>query len=266
MGDVYENCSVVSEVQRYCLSAQAGALAVRSVYNRLNTGSGDGNADCVGRVLDALRSRVNYPLSIPGILEIFWQLSEQIGPQIASYDLIVGDEISGILPAIFFWRLAHNHRRLNGQPDAQLAFMNGNYSQQAPEDTFPVRSRSAERALIVTDIIASGESLSVLSKAIQAYRSGVVVDAVAYYNHDLLNRPVVTTLYLPTDPDVSLVFDRLYGEQMRGLLDRKKEPSTSLHSYRLHQTPDADAKIKTIFQDTQLMADVMYAAQTGEQR
>lgn len=118
--------------------------------------------DQVQQKLDDLRQNVRHPFNAIGIMSVMFEVAEQLNPSLASYDLVVGDDVSGRLPAILYWRLANARRLQNGLPRASIRFINGRWGRNGdllPDCAFRPEPADGSRSLIVTEHIQTGASV-----------------------------------------------------------------------------------------------------------
>src|SRR3989344_103037 len=108
------------------------------------------------RSLSNLRETAK-PFNDIDVLEPMYAIAECLNPYLESYDLVVADDTSGRLPAIFYWRLVNLARRDSGLPKAAIRFHNGSTN----ADKAPLRlaedvKTEGSRALVITESIITG--------------------------------------------------------------------------------------------------------------
>jgi hypothetical protein len=185
-----------------------------------------------------------------------FKLAEQINPNLANYDLIVGDDTSGRLPALLYWRLANARRRDLGVQNASIRFMNGRYGRAMPADTFPPDSTDSSRALIVTEYVSSGSAALRIYNAVGAQRRKNQVDIAAVdTGRKSLFLESGSTFYFVENIGNYGASANLYG----GNLSAKgvNKGSDSPHSYRSLDPLQPEA-VQRARQDIEMIADEFY--------
>ena len=195
-------------------------------------------------------------------------------PQISQYDLIVGDDTSGRLPARLYWRLANMRRQEQGMRPASLRFISGRNSGYLPEKgMLPIETSDAARALLVTEYICNGGNIRNIHKAVWAERVPGRIDIAtldqSYYSLGLERRfPKGTSLYCGTDPrhplDQSYIMDDcayyLYGDnydrdKIKGVEKREGEP----YAHRLPPDKFSGELVRQGREDIDLIAGQLYS-------
>ncbi len=165
----------------------------------------------VDDTLDKLYRTVDAPFSDRSILRLLWDLTQVLDSHYDSVSLAVGDEISGILPAVFIWRLVNKRREEAGRAPAELCFMNGRYHGRVPDGMFPAQESEDERALIITELVGSGDSVKNIARALAGFWSWSSIDVatVGSYKTEIPDTPELS-LYYPTQLNNIAVEDILY--------------------------------------------------------
>ncbi len=154
--------------------------------------------------------------------------------QLGSYGLVVGDDTSGRLPALILRAIMNRVRERDGHPKVPIVFLQtGSYKWLSEERQEKAWARRAEiwsrlagqRALVVTEYMATGEHLAQFSKLLG--EAAIPFD-VATLGSEGLSSKVIATSQVPDDTHI---FD---GEG--GLLLYRKPHLTGL-SHEKHGEP-----------------------------
>lgn len=94
------------------------------------------------------------------------------------YDLIVGEDTSGRLPALVIRGVINARRQALGLPKARMRFISGRRRRFVPDGTFPEALSPSDRALVVTEFIASGTSVLRSYQAVASARAREQIDIV----------------------------------------------------------------------------------------
>lgn len=108
---------------------------------------------------NSLARHVQDPFADEAVLGAMYSVAEQLNPDLVSYDLIIGDDTSGRLPALLYRRLINDRRREQNLPGASTRFVNGRFYYEFPSGLLPPASTDTSRALIVTESVCSGDSI-----------------------------------------------------------------------------------------------------------
>ena len=251
--------SVEDDIRRYTTGAPLGSLAVGAVCTLELAADEVRRSEDLGIAFEDMRRRTEFPFNVPGVLERYWQVAEQLKPLLHNVDLVIGDEISAILPAVCFQRLVDIYRQRQSLPPSALRFINGRYSGRIPEGFIPPSSDSKSKTLIVTDFISHGDSVQNLRRAVLEDRTGEHIVLTAFYARRW--RPVRLPNVTYIEPSLrdrgeGFILKYMYGSRLRELLGRKKENSTSPHSYYDPSYPSySEDKHRRAIHDAELVAD-----------
>ena len=247
---------VVDDTRRYYLSPEIGAAAMHAACSlALNDHDADITEMSIVQSLENLRASIAYPFNQKGresIVSLFWDVTQQLNPVLGSYDLVVGDEVSGILPAVLFWRLVNLRRETLGLPPAEIGFMNGKYPYPAPNTTFPAGSSYTSRALVVTEFADTGISAKNIQRSVMAARGRTGVDVVALAAHnDVQSNYWSYNFYYPRVQDVGTVNRYLHGSQA---ITGRRKGKYDLHSSRVPDEARKESQIQRAYEDVQNIA------------
>jgi len=218
--------------------------------------------------LNALSTWVEEPFNDPEVLRHFYELAGNIGPLLLTYDLVVADAISGILPAAVLWRIVNNVRDRNGLSPALIASMNGKHGDTAPDGTFPVAAHQSSRALAVTEAIFTGKTVGNVRSAVAYARNGLPVDVAALrvdWNHSsewCRTLSPDSSVFGPTNQNIGLVDDKFY---MTGVIRATRKLLGLTKRYDdLHASLDPDSetsqeRINKAYDDALRVGDTLAA-------
>ena len=102
--------------------------------------------------LIALEQRTDEPFSL-GVLRVMFSVTRSLLKYAESFDLVVGDDVSGRMPALVMWRLINLKRQELGLEPAALRLINGRCLEPFPPGFIPPATGEGTRAVMVTDVI-----------------------------------------------------------------------------------------------------------------
>ena len=125
----------------------------------------------VGGALQTRETKITLP-EIAELEEPTKKIIEQLRSRIENgeYGLIIGEDVSGRIPALILGRFIKRIYRLRGVRVPEIIFIPGkldeeyDYKETLKKYVFKYGAREGDRILIVTEAIDTGQSLKVLSK------------------------------------------------------------------------------------------------------
>ncbi len=146
--------------------------------------------------LESLRERLHEPFNHEVMLRAMFNLATELSPHMAEFDLVIGDDIRGRLPAEVFGQMISMRRQEMGLEPAELVFINGGFEGEAPDGTFPAPTSEDARTLIVTDFINTGRNVKNLYATVGRHdREQGSVDIATLHTEPIARsevRPVLT--------------------------------------------------------------------------
>jgi hypothetical protein len=134
--------------------------------------------------LEDLARNVSAPFNDESVLHTFSALACELAATLPDYDVVIGDDISGRLPAMVYWRMINRVRLAEGLPRAEMRFANGRSKSDFPPGFLPEATLGA-RALILTEYVFSGNSAMNLYEAAANQRSGNCIDVAALSSYEM---------------------------------------------------------------------------------
>ncbi len=127
--------------------------------------------------LERIKQEGRFPFGgnqtvIPCLLE----LAERLNNSLASYDLVVGEDTSGRLPSLVYWRIVNARRKEIGLPPAAIRFVSGRSEYSLLEHEIPQASTDDARALVVTEFVCSGGSVRNVLHSLRTLRDPSTLD------------------------------------------------------------------------------------------
>ncbi len=212
--------------------------------------------------LSQLCDKIGPPFNDLEILKLTLSLAEQVNSSLADYDLIVGDDRSGRLPAMVFWWLAKFRREEAGLPAPVRKFMQGKYRGDPPDDFFPAPASDDSRALIVTEYVDSGDNVGRIRSAISANsrrdRGSIDVATLTYLDDRSKKSPPGANFYHPTTR--GFVLDEFQSLVPRDLPERLigRQKTTGIETKRLPADQFDSATVAQAVRDTHTVAQELY--------
>jgi hypothetical protein len=119
---------------------------------------------------------LSYPFSEPEVVKGLFDLARQTHKNAGKYDVIIGEDTSGRLPALFMREVITRRRAELGLPRAAMRFVSGRIEEDLPEGFLPPLATPDSRALIVSEYIFTGHSILGVHKAITKSREKARID------------------------------------------------------------------------------------------
>lgn len=130
------------------------------------------------------------PFNGEGVVECLEELANLVYSQAHKYDVVVGEDTSGRLPALVLRGVINERRIALGLKPAQMRFVSGRTCEIVPTGFMPEPMNSKQRALIVTECISSGRSVLAVYHAIKNERDPSKIDILAIGSNDSAARYV----------------------------------------------------------------------------
>lgn len=214
-----------------------------------------------------LKDRVHWPFDNMVLLSKMFELAEKLNPDLESYDLIIGDDTSGRLPALLYWRLANARRQERGLEPASIRFINGRYTadKPLPGELIPPEHTDGSRSLIVTEYVMTGGSVENIYHIVSQQRDRRRIDIAALGSE--MSRVATargSNFYTAEPPIGGMRIDNyLYGHSFNPVKGVGKEYGV-LHSHRLPPNEFRPNQVHNARQDINLIADEFYPLLSAE--
>jgi hypothetical protein len=208
--------------------------------------------------LSELSTKVSHPFTAGVVVRTMFDLAERLNPGMANYDLVVGDDTSGRLPAILYWRLINKRRNESGLPPAACRFMSGRYlGDSAPP--LPIESTPGSRALIITEWIQTSSSVKTIYDAVKKIRDGSRIDigSLGRANDKALDLGHGSAVFAADNSPNDQIDHHLYGPAIRQHIGVHKSWG-DLHSKRLGPIAFSAMLSNKARADIQTIADTIY--------
>ena len=128
--------------------------------------------------LRALAEDTGEPFSL-AVLRAMFGLMRVLVKYADSYDLVLGDDVSGRVPALLAWELINIARAEKGLEPASIRLASGKSNQRMPDWFIPQASSPNARTAIVTDNMGRGRSAHNLFKGVGEVRAPENTDIIS---------------------------------------------------------------------------------------
>jgi hypothetical protein len=206
--------------------------------------------------LAELEERVHPPFNNNCVLPAFLDLAEQLDAGLASYDLVVGEDTSGRLTSLLYWRMINKRRHEQGLGAAAIRFINGRFEGALP-NSLPKASAHNARTLIVTEYVCSGGSARRVYGLVGRDRipGSIDIAAAGSMRSSLALETGSTFYYAPKLGDYEIDNFLSGNVVIKGVSKFYARP----YSHRAERLLFKSAKIAMAREDIRLIADALYA-------
>lgn len=122
---------------------------------------------------------MSYPFNHSSVVRDLFALARQVHPNAHEYDLIIGEDTSGRLPALVLRGVINARRQALGLEKSAIRFICGTRVEPVPERVIPPQRSDASRALIVTECVDSGDSIVRVYKGLSQHWPASRIDIAA---------------------------------------------------------------------------------------
>jgi hypothetical protein len=171
---------------------------------------------------------LSHPFNQPGVPDSLYFTSQVVYPRADQYDVIVGEDTSGRLPALVIAGVVNARRSKLGLAPVAQRFVSGRCNEpQLPDGFLPEPTRTGAKALIVTEYISMGTSIINTYDIVNRSSSFAAIDiaslAVSSHGRKRVEGKIRQddSVLLPATGNTNYILSALYGENSGGTYKSK---------------------------------------------
>ncbi len=220
------------------------------------------NVEQTNSILDNVKSW--DPKNTKKIAKCFSILTEVIQDELSSYDTVIGDDVKGRLPTLFFREVINKKKNEEGLEPVDTYFLipkRARYPKVNEGILNFIGSKNMKKVLLVTEYVESGYSLGTIVKALNVHKIPFDIVAISdshirmFQNLNPETREVKKRVIAATVGTVG--FDLFSNKIITGIAKDRMDDE-SIHAYRpIMYKPDRE-KVNQARRDISLIADYVY--------